>query len=65
MNHYDRHNDRIRREGRVFVDGRNTTRCSRCGAEGAEYDGTEDDDGETIALCPYGCDSDVDDGFER
>lgn len=55
MNSNDEHNERIRREGGVFVDGRNTTRCSYCGAQGAEYDGTMNDAGETIALCPDGC----------
>ncbi len=55
MNSNDEHNERIRREGRVFAGGRNNTRCSHCGAQGAEYDGSENDQGESIALCPDGC----------
>lgn len=56
MNSRDEYNERIRREGGVFVDGVNQTRCSSCGARGAEYMGTLNDDGESIAECPDGCD---------
>lgn len=55
MNENDRHNEHIRRVGQVFVDGCNQTRCSKCGAIGAEYMGDLDDEGRDIALCPDGC----------
>lgn len=58
MNDFDRNNERIRREGRVFEGGRNNTRCSRCGAFDAEYQGNEDDEGNSIATCVGGCPDD-------
>ena len=54
MNEYDRENNAMRREGRVFSGGRNNTRCSMCGRPDAQYDGSMNDEGETIATCVDG-----------
>ena len=64
MNEYDRYNERIRAEGAVFFNGKNRTRCSVCGAQGAEFQGDLNDAGESIALCVGPCDGDDFDGEE-
>lgn len=55
-NAFDDYNLQLRAAGAVFAGGQNNTRCSLCGAQGAEYCGDMNDAGESIAVCPEGCD---------